>query len=71
MDLCEKEGMKAQTGGFFSILTRVYTGIGQRELASRHSELAIKTLGHYVGHDSREVQNEVLFLKRLESGYYS
>jgi len=70
LDLCETEGMKAQTGDFYRILARVYTGIGEKELAKENSELAIKTFGHYVGYDCEEVQQETLFLQRLVSGYY-
>ncbi|KAI2472254.1 SET domain-containing protein [Annulohypoxylon bovei var. microspora] len=65
LDLCEKEGLAAQIGDFYSIVAEVYSSMGDLKLARKFGELAVKELKHYAGYDHERTKSATLFLETL------
>ncbi|KAI1204898.1 SET domain-containing protein [Annulohypoxylon truncatum] len=65
LDLCEKEGLAAQIGDFYTIVAEVYSSMGDLELATKYGELAVKELKHYAGYDHERTKSATSFLEKL------
>ncbi|KAI1379903.1 SET domain-containing protein [Hypoxylon crocopeplum] len=65
LKLCEKEGLYAQIGDFYTIVAEVYSSMGDVGLARKYGELAVKELIHYAGYDHERTQSAARFLEGL------
>ncbi|KAI0883926.1 SET domain-containing protein [Annulohypoxylon maeteangense] len=65
LDLCEKEGLAAQIGDFYTIAAEVYLSMGDIGLARRYGELAVGELRHYAGYDHERTKSATSFLEKL------
>ncbi|KAI1761497.1 SET domain-containing protein [Hypoxylon sp. FL1150] len=66
LDLCEKEGMAAQVGDFYTIVADVYSTLGDLSRARRYGELALKELKYFASYDHPRTQTTIAFLEDLD-----
>ncbi|KAI1140899.1 SET domain-containing protein [Hypoxylon sp. FL0543] len=67
LDLCDKEGLTAQVGDFYTIIAEIYSNMGDLDLARKYGELAVRELTHYAGYDHERTRSATLFLEKLRS----
>ncbi|KAI0835456.1 SET domain-containing protein [Hypoxylon sp. FL0890] len=67
LDLCNKEGLAAQVGDFYTIIAELYSNMGDLDLAKKYGELAVGELTHYAGYDHQRTRSATLFLENLRS----
>ncbi|KAI0592925.1 hypothetical protein F4775DRAFT_598985 [Biscogniauxia sp. FL1348] len=67
LDLCEKEGLRAQVGDFYAIVADVYSARGDVESAEKYGRMAVEELRYYAGYDNERTRNAITFLEELDA----
>ncbi|KAH9899047.1 SET domain-containing protein [Xylariomycetidae sp. FL2044] len=66
-ELCVREGITAQLGDFYNIISDIYLDMGDVGLARKYGEMAVKELRYYAGYDHERTEKAMLFLETLEA----
>ncbi|KAI5918041.1 hypothetical protein F4810DRAFT_726387 [Camillea tinctor] len=68
IELCNKEGLRAQIGDFYAIIADVFQNLGDLKSAENYGRMAVKELRYYAGYDHERTRNALTFLDNLYRG---